>query len=153
MAFDRHILTGGIPVVTLAGTFSIGLVGGGVGYALGLPLGVLMGALIAVGVAATLGVRIAARPVAVPQRWRFFLIPVIGVAIGAGFTPELLAEAPKWGLSLAALVLYVPLAHLIGWAIYRHLGGLPNVPAYFAAIPGGFIESLQMGEEATLGRQ
>jgi membrane AbrB-like protein len=84
----------------------------------------------------------------VPAAWRFFLIPVIGVAIGASFTPALIADAPRWALSIAALAVYVPLVHWLGWLIYRRVGRLSPVTAFYSAIPGGLIESVQMGEEA-----
>jgi membrane AbrB-like protein len=148
MAFDPRALTAGIPPATLLATFAIGAAGAVAGHRLGLPLGALLGSLVAVGLCAAAGLRVAGHPVAVPQAWRFVLIPVIGVAIGATFTPELLAQAAGWGLSLLALLAYVPLAHAFGFAIYRRIGRLDLQTAYYSAIPGGLIESMQMGEEA-----
>jgi membrane AbrB-like protein len=148
MALDPRALLAGIPPVTLIATLAIGGVGAAAGHALGLPLGALIGALVAVASAAMAGVEVGGRPLAMPQAWRFVLIPVIGVAIGATFTPELLGQAANWGWSLAALALYVPLAHRLGCLVYRHAGGLDLPTAYYAAMPGGLIESVQMGEEA-----
>ncbi len=148
MTFDARALTAGIPPFTLLATFGIGAAGAAAGIALALPLGAMLGALIAVGGCAVAGLRVKGQPVAVPQAWRFVLIPVIAVAIGAAFTPELVAQAPAWGWSVAALVLYVPAAHGLGALIYRRIGGLDRVTAHYAAIPGGLIESVQMGEEA-----
>lgn len=148
MALDPRALLAGVPPVTLLATFSLGAAGAAAGHALGLPLGALLGALVTVAAAAMAGVRVAGRPLAVPQGWRFVLIPVIGVAIGATFTPELVGQAVDWTWSLAALALYVPLAHRLGYLIYRRAGGLDVPTAYYSAIPGGLIESMQMGEEA-----
>jgi membrane AbrB-like protein len=52
-----------------------------------------------------------------------------------------------WGPSLAALFVFVPVAHVMGYALYRR-GGLGRAEAYYSAITGGLIESVQMGEEA-----
>jgi membrane AbrB-like protein len=148
ISFDPRDLLAGVPPPALAATFALGAAGGLAGHLLGLPLGVLLGALLTVGAASAAGLRVGGHPLAVPPAWRFFLIPVIGVAIGASFTPALLAEAPRWALSMAALALYVPLVHWLGWLIYRRIGGLSPVTAYYSAIPGGLIESVQMGEDA-----
>lgn len=145
---DLRTFTQGIPPQTIGATFAIGAVGGAIGMALALPLGTLLGALIAVALCAVFGLRVGGAAVAVPQAWRFFLIPVIGVAIGATFTPALLAQAPAWGLSVIGLALYVPVAHALGYMIYRRAGRLDRMTAFYSAIPGGLIESMQMGEEA-----
>ncbi|MFN3937332.1 MAG: AbrB family transcriptional regulator [Gemmobacter sp.] len=138
-----HRLTAGLPPGRIAFTFMLGALGGAAGLVLGLPLAVLLGSLVTVALLASAGVR-----VAVPQSWRFALVPVIGVAIGGGFTEEVAAQAVLWWVTLAGLVLYIPLAHLLAYAIYRRLGGLSVTTAYWAAMPGGLLESLAMGEKA-----
>lgn len=148
MALDPRRLSGGIAPVTILATFTIGAFGAAAGIALRLPLGALLGALLTVAACTILGLRVRGAPLAVPQPWRFVLIPVIAVAIGAAFTPELVAQVPAWGLSVLALALYVPLAHVLGYIIYRHAGALDRPTAFYSAIPGGLLESLQMGEEA-----
>jgi membrane AbrB-like protein len=148
MPLHPRRLTGGIAPATILATFVIGAAGAAAGIALHLPLGALLGALLAVATCTILGLRVRGAVLAVPQGWRFVLIPVIGVAIGAAFTPELVAQAPAWGLSLVALTAYVPLAHVLGYMIYRHAGALDRPTAFYSAIPGGLLESMQMGEEA-----
>jgi len=69
------------------------------------------------------------------------------VVIGAAFTPEVAGQAAGWWVSLAMLLIYVPVAHGLGYAIYRW-GGLTKVTAFFAAVPGGLIESIELGEAA-----
>ncbi|MCE6959733.1 AbrB family transcriptional regulator [Cereibacter sphaeroides] len=129
-------------------TFTLGAAGGMVARALGLPLPLLMGSLCAVGAAAALRVRLFGRAVAVPQKLRIVFLPVIGVAIGGAFTTEVVREAPRWWPSLLALFLFIPLAHVIGYQIFRRVGGLPKPTAWFGATPGGLIESVALGEEA-----
>lgn len=131
----------------LALTLVIGTLGGLAAAALGLPLGYLLGSILAVGITAAAGLRPLGRTVVFPMRLRMAFVPVIGVAIGGAFTPEVAREALGWGGSLLALVVFVPVAHGVGYLIFRR-GGLPRVDAYFSALPGGLIESVQLGEEA-----
>ena len=131
----------------LALTMLIGTVGGLAAWALHLPLGLLLGSILAVGLAAMLNLRIGSVAVAFPQPLRNLFVPVIGVAIGGAFTPEVLRQMPGWWISLLALLVYIPVAHAAGYVIYRR-GGLPKAEAFFGAVPGGLIESVVLGEEA-----
>lgn len=134
-------------LVALGLTLAMGALGGAVAWALHLPLGFLLGSLVITGVIAALGVRPFGRPVTLPARLRFSFVPVIGVAIGGAFTPEVAGQALGWGPSLVALCAFVPVAHSLGFWIYRR-GGLAPKEAFFGSIPGGLIESVQLGEEA-----
>jgi uncharacterized protein len=136
-----------VDYAALAVTLTIGAVGGVAAEAVGVPLGYLLGSLLAVGGTAAMGWRPFGRGVLMPMRLRMAFVPVIGVAIGGAFTPDVAREALGWGGSLAALLLFVPMAHGVGYAIFRW-GGLVRVDAYFSALPGGLIESVQLGEEA-----
>lgn len=131
----------------LLGTLALAGIGGGVATALGLPLGYMLGSIVLVGVVAGLGVKVAGRGMFLPQKLRMSFIPVIGVVIGAAFTPEVAGEALTWWISLLALLVYVPLAHVVGFAIYR-VGGLDRSTAFFAAVPGGLIEAVELAEQA-----
>lgn len=137
----------GTDLIALGMTLALGAVGGLAAHAVHLPLGYLLGSMLVVGVIAALGLTPFGRPPTLPARLRFSFVPVIGVAIGGAFTPEVARAALGWGPSLAALGLFVPLAHAVAYAIYRR-GGLSPVEAFYGAVPGGLIESVQMGEEA-----
>lgn len=141
-------LTAGLQPAGIAATYALGAAGGGLALAAGMPLGMLFGSLLATALAAAFGLRLFGHPVAVPQKWRFVLVPVIGVAIGAHFPPDFLDHAARWTISLTALLLFVPLAHVLSFLLYRRLGRIDRRTAFFAAMPGGFIESLEMGEKA-----
>ncbi len=134
-------------VPALALTLAIGTVGGLLAQALHLPLGLLLGSIFAVGLAAMLQARVAGVAVGFPQSLRNLFVPVIGVAIGGAFTPDVLRQMPGWWISLLALLVYIPVAHAAGYFIYRR-GGLPKAEAFFGAVPGGLIESVLLGEEA-----
>ena len=137
----------GVDYGALVLTLALGAIGGLAAHAAQLPLGYLLGSLVLVGVLAAFDIKPLGRTLTLPARLRFAFVPVIGIAIGGAFTPEVARAALGWGPSLAALFLFVPVAHVMGYALYRR-GGLARAEAYYSAIPGGLIESVQMGEEA-----
>lgn len=128
-------------------TLTIGAIGGVVATALHMPLGFLLGSLLTVGITAAFGWRPFGQAIVLPMRLRMSFVPVIGVAIGGAFTPEVAGQALGWGPSLLALAVFVPLAHGVGYLIFSK-GGLARTDAYFGSVPGGLIESVQLGEEA-----
>jgi membrane AbrB-like protein len=79
---------------------------------------------------------------------RVFFVPVIGVMIGGAFTRELIGAIPQWWPTVLALLIYVPVAHAMSYAIYRRIGRYDCETAFFAAAPGGLIEAIALGEEA-----
>jgi len=133
------------PLALLA-TVLIGTGGALLARAVGTPLPWLLGAVVAVGIAALAGVRIAGAPVQFPVQARMVFVPVIGVAIGGAVTPDLMRDAARWWPSLAALCLFIPAAHLASYALFRRVGRLDGPTAWFAAMPGGLIEAVAMGE-------
>lgn len=141
-------LTTGIAPSTIALTYGLGAVFGVAAQWVGMPLGMLLGAMIGIAVSSRLGLRPWGRDLAVPQKWRYVLVPVVGVAIGASFPEDFFEQAQHWWLSMAALLVFIPLAQWISYLVFRRLGGLTPATAYFAAMPGGFIESLEMGEKS-----
>jgi hypothetical protein len=143
--FDR--LPAGIHLPTLALTLALGTAGGFVARALHLPLAMLLGSLLAVAAAALAGLRPLGRLPQCPNGLRFFFVPVIGVAIGGSFTPQIVMEAQLWWPSLLALGLFIPIAHLSGYRALRATGRLDPVTAFFGTAPGGLTETVLMGEE------
>lgn len=141
-------LLAGIPLFTVLASFAIGGIGGLLALWMGLPLAMLLGSMLATALAGGLGMRVSGHGIAVPQKWRFVFVPIIGVAIGASFPEDFVAQAMNWWITMVALVLFVPGVHLMGFSLFRRLGGIDAPTAFFAAMPGGFIESLEMGEEA-----
>ncbi len=133
--------------VALLLTLALGAAGGFAAKLLHLPLALLLGSLVTTGLAAALGWRPFGRAILLPMRLRMAFVPVIGVAIGGAFTPAVLAGATDWWPSLLALFLFLPLSHATGYFIYRR-GGLPRIESFFGSVPGGLIETVQLGEEA-----
>lgn len=136
-----------IDLTALALTLSLGTAGGFAAKMLHLPLALLLGSLVTTGVIAALGWRPFGKTVLLPMRLRLAFVPVIGVSIGGAFTPAVLASVTDWWPGLLALALFLPASHATGYVIYRK-GGLPKVESFFGAIPGGLIETVQLGEEA-----
>lgn len=146
MADWRDGLMRGHRVAPVLATFALGAAGGLAGAAAGLPLGVLLGALVSVAVAASARLHLFGALPGVPPHWRYALIPVIGVAIGGSFPADFLAQALHWWPTVLAVVAFVPAAHWVSYQIYRRLGRIDPPTAFFSAMPGGFIEALEMGE-------
>ena len=127
--------------------FAAGLAGGLLATAAGIPLPMLLGSVTAVGALSIFGFRPGGRPPKVPVWLRNFFIPIIGLSIGSAITVDVLREARGWWPSLVALVAFIPLAHFTGYNVMRRVGKLDPVTAYYSAVPGGFIESISMGED------
>ncbi|WP_420391229.1 AbrB family transcriptional regulator [Acuticoccus sp.] len=135
------------PLVTLA-TFAIGIAGGLVAKWIGAPLPMLLGSVVSVGTFAILGLRAYGGPPKIPMWLRLVFLPIIGVSIGGAFTPAILADLASWWPTLLAVFVYVPVVHWLGYQEYKRLGRLEPRTAYYAAVPGGLIEVIAMGEEA-----
>lgn len=136
-----------VPSVVLA--FALGAAGGWVAKAIGTPLPWLLGSLIVVTTAALIGVRPFGHVLGAPTIVRTCFIPVIGVSIGAAFTPGLFGQAAAWWPTLLALFLYIPLAHAIGVLTAVRIGGADLPTAYYGTMPGGFVESIALGESVS----
>lgn len=133
-----------IPNLTkILGTVALAAVGTAVFVVLGLPLPFLFGPLVACLIAALAGA-----PVAGPGKIGILMRTVLGVAIGASITPELIARLPQMVVSLALVPVYVIAISMIGIPFFRRVYGLDRPTAFFAAMPGGLQEMTAFGEES-----
>ena len=137
-----------VPLTVIAATLALGAAGALVATFLHLPLPLLLGPIVATAAAAITRVKLFGQAPALPGIFRSGSIPVIGVSIGGAFHPGLLQQAVHWWPSVLALALVVPVAQVMGYAIYRRLGGFDPATSFFGAIPGGLITAIAMGEEA-----
>jgi membrane AbrB-like protein len=130
-----------LPRITLA--LGIGTAGGLAFHLMHLPLPWMLGALFTTMVAA-----VARAPVVAPARLRPAVVAVIGVLLGSRFTPDVLGQMGAWVGTLAILMGYVVAVALTIVPFYRYFGKLDWTTAYFAGMPGGLSEMIEMGEAA-----
>lgn len=124
-------------------TIFLGLVGAVVFWAIGMPLPFLFGPLVFCLVAA-----LARLPISSPQFLGKIMRTVLGVAIGASITPEVVDQLPQMAASLALVPLSVIVTALIGVPFFRRVFGFDGVTAWYASMPGGLQEMVTFGEEA-----
>lgn len=124
------------------GTLALALTGAAAFWALGLPLPFLFGPMGVCLAAALIGVRLKGMgEVSVGAR------TILGVAVGASVTPEVIGQIPQMAMSVALIPLYVVLIGVIGVPFFRRLGFDP-VTSYYAAMPGGLQDMVIFGQEA-----
>ena len=125
----------------------LGAVGGAAAAWAGVPMPFMLGSL-TFSAAFTLARSQSGGTVAFPRSLRFFFIGVIGTMIGARFTPDLLVLIPALWPSFLAVLLFVVLSHGMGYAVLRRVGRYDRRTATYAAMPGGLVEAIAMGERA-----
>ena len=124
-------------------TLAIGLASGVVAWGVGLPLPWMLGPMIGATLAALSQVNLKS-----PDKLRPIVIPVIGVMLGAGFSPDMLDVIGGWVATLVLLVPFLAAAGAVSFFVYRRAGGYDPITAFFSAMPGGLNEMLIVGEEA-----
>ncbi|WP_029008725.1 AbrB family transcriptional regulator [Azospirillum halopraeferens] len=135
-------------LATAAGTLAVATAGGAAAAAVGLPMPWLIGSQVTLCLVALLRLPIFGHPPCWPRAGREIFLPVIGVMIGASFTADVVRQMPHWWISLAAISVFLVVAHLAVFALFRRVGGYDRPTAFFAAFPGGFIEATVLGTEA-----
>lgn len=137
---------GGVARTTYIANVALGLVIGVAGGALAnwlrLPLAWMIGAMVFTTIAA-----MAKAPVTMPRSARGVMVAVLGVMLGAAFSPEMAARVTNWWPTLLALALYC--AAITGsLMLYFHMvAGHDWVTSYFSAAPGGLNEMVVVGGE------
>ncbi|MHA3978105.1 AbrB family transcriptional regulator [Halovulum sp. GXIMD14794] len=133
---------------TVALLLALGTLGGFAAQALGMPMPFLVGGLVTIGIYTIVMFNVAGREVRFPQKIRKVFIAFIGVMIGGAFSRELVSVLPSLWLVFVAMLLYVVAAHALGYQFFRRIGRYDEVTALYAAMPGGLIEAVAMGEAA-----
>jgi membrane AbrB-like protein len=124
----------------LATALAIGALGGAIFKYLTIPLPWMLGALCFTTSAAMGGIR-----VSVPRPLRNGFITILGVMLGAGFTPAVLARADQWLVTLAGLAVWGIVAGGLACLYFRRVPGYDRTTAFFAATPGGLAEMTLVG--------
>lgn len=120
----------------------VGAAGGGAFYAAGAPLPWVLGSMAACAAASVAGL-----PIQASSATRRPMAAVIGVVLGSGFHPGLLAQAREWIVPLALLPFFLASAALLCVWYFRRVAKFDPVTAYFAGMPGGIAEMVLMGAE------
>lgn len=118
----------------LALGLAVGAAGGAAAHALEVPLAWMLGALFA-----TMIARMGGAPVDVPMWVRANFLILIGLFLGESFEGVAAAELLRWPFTIAAAMLYVPVAALAAYAFYRRVAGENLMTAACSSIPGGLI--------------
>lgn len=121
----------------------IGLVGAMLANRVGIPLPWMLGPILLVTLAAVLGANLAA-----PILLRKILLPILGVMLGSGFSPDLFGQASSWLFTIAILPIYIAFAFGLAFLVYHKIGGYDIVTAYFSSAPGGLNDMMIIGSEA-----
>ncbi len=124
-------------------TIAIAAAGVGIFHLLALPIPFLLGPLFACLAAALLGVEMRDM-----GRVGTGMRTILGVAVGAAITPELLTRLPGMAFSVALVVPYVAVIGLVGYPFFRRVCGFDGPTSFYAAMPGGFQDMVIFGEEA-----
>lgn len=124
----------------LACALAIGTLGGAIFKYLTIPLPWMLGALCFTTAAAMRGL-----PVVMPRPLRNGFVTILGVMLGAGFTPAVIARMDQWLATLAGLVVWAVLAGGLAYAYFRRVPGYDRTTAFFAATPGGLAEMTLVG--------
>jgi len=128
--------------------FLFGLIGGFAAFWIGVPMPFMLGGIFG---SASFVLWYERNDAKLPKlsRWvRLVFMSIIGAMIGSRFTPELLTLLPHFWISGLALIPFILIAHAGSYFIMRKLGGYNKLDAYFAALPGGIVDSAALAEEA-----
>ena len=123
-------------------TLAIGAAGAALFWVIGFPAAILTGPAAAVSLATLMGV-----PTLMPARLRDAVFVVIGVTIGSTVTPEVIATALTWPISLAVLVVtLVAIVVLAQQALMRSFA-YDRMTALLCATPGHLSYVLTLSTE------
>ncbi|QYK42575.1 MAG: AbrB family transcriptional regulator [Paracoccaceae bacterium] len=123
-------------------TLALALAGAVLFHLLHLPLPFLFGPMAACLIAALAGAPLKGMgPVSTLAR------TVLGAAVGASITPEVVGRIPQMAGSVALVPVYVAIIGLVGFPFFRRMGHDPAT-AWYAAMPGGLQDMVAFGQEA-----
>lgn len=126
-----------------AETFVIAAAGTALFILFDLPLPFLFGPLFACLVAALLR-----RPLKGFGQVSVAARSILGVAVGASVTPEVVTQLPAMGASVVFIPLYIVTIGLIGVPFFHRICGFDRITAWYAAMPGGLQDMVIFGKEA-----
>ena len=73
---------------------------------------------------------------------------ILGVAVGASITPEVVGRLPQMAASVALIPIYIVVIGLIGVPFFRKVYRFDWATSWYAAMPGGLQDMVIFGQEA-----
>ena len=119
---------------------AIGTVGGFVFNWLKMPLAWMLGSCVFSTIAAFAGLRVGMR-----VELRQGMVIILGVLLGAGFTPDLIHRLGQWSVSLCVLTGMTMTGATLSYLWFRRFTDWDKPTCYFAAMPGGLNDMTIMG--------
>ncbi|KUF11316.1 AbrB family transcriptional regulator [Pseudoponticoccus marisrubri] len=124
-------------------TVALAAAGTALFWALSLPLPFLFGPLAACLIAALVGA-----PLRGLGQVSTGMRTILGVAVGASFTPDVVSQLPQMAASVALIPLYIGVIGLVGVPYFRRVCGFDWATSWYAAMPGGLQDMILFGQEA-----
>lgn len=124
-------------------TLVLAFAGGFAFHLLSLPLPWLLGPMFACLAAALAGAKLKGPPVLGDA-----MRTVLGVAVGASITPDVIGRVPEMATSLVLIPPFIVAIGFAGYPFFRRVCGFDKATSYYGAMPGGLQDMLLFGEEA-----
>jgi membrane AbrB-like protein len=121
---------------------ALAVAGGALFAMLRLPLPWMLGPVAVLTLASLAGL-----PVATPSVVRSPMTMLLGLLLGAAFTPALFTQASQWLVTIVGLVVFIIASGAACTWYFRKVGGFDPTTAYFSGMPGGLIEMVLFGGE------
>jgi membrane AbrB-like protein len=128
--------------LAMAGTLAAGIVGGYAARAVHLPLPWLLGSL-----ATIMALSLAGAPVRLIPWGRPAGTLVVGASTGLQFTAAVIAKLVTLLPLIIAAAFFSTIVGAIGGLIYMRLSGVDRTTAFFATVPGGVVETMNVAPQ------
>ncbi|PVE24225.1 monooxygenase [Microvirga sp. KLBC 81] len=138
----RAFTPASFPYVRFFAALLVGTLGGWIFARSNLPLPWMLGSM----TACTLASLVRA-PIAAPGAMRPPMTMIIGVMLGAGFTPRILESVGNWIPTVLGLVGFILVSGAACIVYFRRVAGFDVTTAYFAGMLGGLVEMVIAGED------
>ncbi len=130
-------------VKPIALSLGVGGLGGALFSLVNVPLAWMLGPMVVNIIASVRGA-----PVLVPHSIRVVTLCVIGVFLGGSFSPDLLARAGEWSVTLVLMLLFIPLITIVAGQYYARAAGFDRATAMFSGAPGTLTAMVIIGGES-----
>ncbi len=131
-----------VAALAMAGTLAAGVAGGAVARLVHLPLPWLLGSL-----ATIMALSLAGAPVRLIPWGRPAGTLVVGASTGLQFTATVVAKLVTLLPLIIAAALFSTVIGAIGGLLYMRFSGVDRVTAFFATVPGGVVETMNVAPQ------